>query len=386
VASFQVQALIILLVLLAASAWAILRMHVLGGGRELWARMRGRRARFLIYLSALGTAGGLGLLGMIWTVTEDVPDGGLVDAPLDAEIDPLGVTFPAQGPEPELVLRDLAGKRALFFVDNFQSQAEGTKLRRAINRWVLPEDVVVINVGDAPQVPSVALGMMEDKFLKYIRKEAKTPIYVDTAGALVDTYKLPRGHMGLLILGPDGAIELRHSGDADAARIEEIRTLIGAEEPPPPPPAPEFEHEGWNKARCAELPCVFVFLDQPVDRSDIPRIEGGYEGDDAFERAMQPGIRLAGLAAGDWKITGDKAQGLLIGKLTGITPEGWELTEQAPSLREAFHVAPDEAALIVVDAEGRLAFDKHGLVRFWEFGQAGEVLGLEARDVEMDEE
>ena len=182
---------------------------------------------------------------------------------------------------------------------------------------------------------------------------------------------------------------MRHSGDVDETRLEEIRVALGAQEPPAPEPAPDFSEAGFDKARCAEKPCVFVFLDQKVARKDIPRIEGGFDDEDSkkvWEQGLKPGIRLAGLATGDWKITGDKSQGLLIGEIEDLEAQGWETVKEAPLLREAFGVAPDEAALVVVDKEGRLAFHQTGLIRFWQLGQAGEILGLEASDVEDSDE
>ena len=92
------------------------------------------------------------------------------------------------------------------------------------------------------------------------------------------------------------------------------------------------------------------------------------------------------MATGDWKISGEKAQGLLVGELEGLEAEGWERVDAAPSLREAFGLKADDAALIVVDKEGRVAFKQVGLVRFWQLGQAGELLGLEARDMEGPDE
>ncbi len=349
----------------------------------------------------MGTGGriGLGLLvafdlvGLLavwwfWRTVEEVPEGGEVTAELDAEVDPLSVTFAAQGPLPALTLRDLKGKTAFFFVDDQSSNKEGTILRRAVNRWELPDSVVGFYVGDAPTLPAMLLPTMEEKFLGFMRGESPWPIYVDTEGAMVDTFKLPRGHMGFVILGPDGEIVLRHSGDLDEAKLETIREALGAKEPPPPPPAPDFSVAGFDKAKCAERPCAFVFLSQKVARTDIPRIEGGYEAEDAkdaFAQADKPEIRLATLLAGSWKLE-DKAYGLIVGELEGLETDGWEKVAQAPELRAAFEIPENENALVVVDTEGRTAFRAVGLVRMWQMGQAGGALGLEASDVQVDDE
>jgi hypothetical protein len=332
---------------------------------------------------------GLAAMALFWRPAEDVPDGGQVTEAIDAEVDPLDLVLPAQGPEPELRLRELAGKTAFFFVDNMESHKEGTSLRRAVNRWTLPEDVTGYYIGDAPQLPALMLPTIEKKFLGFMRQESLWPIYVDTRGIFVETFKLPRGHMGFLLLGPDGEIKMRHSGDLDEAKLDEIRLALAAEEPPEPEPAPEFSEAGFDRARCADKPCVFAFLDQKISRKDIPRIEGGFEHEESakvWEQGLKPGVRLAGMATGDWKISGEKAQGLLVGELEGLEAEGWERVDAAPSLREAFGLKADDAALIVVDKKGRVAFKQVGLVRFWQLGQAGELLGLEARDMEGPDE
>ena len=92
------------------------------------------------------------------------------------------------------------------------------------------------------------------------------------------------------------------------------------------------------------------------------------------------------LSTGEWKITGDKSQGLLIGQIENLDADGWERVDEATQLRSAFDIGANEAALVVVDREGRLAFREKGLLRFWQIGQAGRLLGLEGRDMEEREE
>lgn len=307
-------------------------------------------------------------------------------------VDHLAVKFRAQGPMPELTLRDLEGKTAFFIIEGKESMqsSEGLQLKRAINRWRYPENVVGFMIGDADGAGLLAK-KIEDTIVKHMRDETKWPIYLDFDGAMLSTFKLPKGHLGLVVLGPEGEILLRHSGEADEAKIVEIREVLGGTEPAAPPEAPDFSIAGLDRVSCREKGCIFVFLAEPLARADVPGIEGGFEGDtdETFERGKRPDVRNVGLVRGGWDIEGTGIQGVVIGELNDLDVEHFEVLEAAPELREAFDVGEDEAAMVIVK-DDRIAFLEKGRIPFWKFGIAGDVLGIEAKDpgeaAEGDEE
>jgi hypothetical protein len=264
--------------------------------------------------------------------------------------------------------------------------SEGLQLKRALNRWKYPETVVGFMIGDADGAGLLAK-KIEDTIVKHMRDESQWPIYLDFDGAMLSTFKLPKGHLGFVVLGPAGEILLRHSGDADAAQLEEVRRLLGASEPAAPPEAPEFSVAGLDRVTCREKGCILVFLDGPLARADIPGIEGGWEGDtaEAFERGKQPNVRNIGLVRGGWDLEGTGIRGLVVGKLTDIDIDEFEFVESAPELREAFDIGEDEAAVLVVK-DDRIAFLEKGRIPFWKFGLAGDVLGIQAKDPSEDDE
>lgn len=298
------------------------------------------------------------------------------------EVDHLAIKFRAQGPLPELTLRDLAGTTAYFVIQGKESMqaSEGKHLSRALNRWVYPEKVQGYWIGDADGMGLFAK-KIEDSFVKHMRDESQWPIYLDFDGAMIETFKLPKGHTGFLVLGPDGEILLRHSGNADEAKIEEIRQALGAEEPPPAPPAPEFAAGDFDLESCNEKGCILVFLDGKLSRSQVPGIEGGYEGEDEdrWELGRQPNIRNVGMVIGGWDLEANGVKAGIVGECEGLENEGAEILGPSPELREAFGVGADEACMVVVKG-GQLSFLERGKIEFWKFGQVGDVLGIEAKD------
>ena len=223
---------------------------------------------------------------------------------------------------------------------------------------------------------------MARKYLDFFRKEAKFPIFIDFAGAMLRVFKLPKGHHGFVVLGPDGEVLARKSGGMKGAELEELRALLRAELPPPPPPAPEFSVGGLTKDSCTDRPCVLVFLGEPVEKSQIPGIEGGFEGETeaGMELLNRPHVRLAASAI---KMDLKGAHGVVIGKL-GATAEQWTVVEASPPAREAFGLEPDETAMIIVDEQGRLAMDARGLVPMWMWGEAADLSGAELMPEDKD--
>lgn len=282
---------------------------------------------------------------------------------------------------PDLELSKQRGFTSFYVIVGMRTpKEEGIQLNRALNRWQYPDDVKGYIVGDAE-----GAGMfrnMARKYLDFFRKEARFPIFVDFAGAMLRVFKLPKGHHGFVVLGPDGEVLVRKSGGMKGAELDELRTLLRAELPPPPPPAPEFSVGGLTKDSCTDRPCVLVFLGQPVEKSQIPGIKGGFEGDTEAGMALldRPHVRLAASAI---KMDLKGAHGVVIGKLAAEAKQ-WTLVEEAPAVREAFGLEPDETAMIIVDEQGRLAMDARGLVPMWMWGEAADLSGAELMPEDKD--
>lgn len=294
-----------------------------------------------------------------------------------------------QGPEPTIRLGELRGKRVFLMIEGRESMSggEGRDLRRALHRWQLPEDVVGFAVGDAPGGAAMMKRKIEREFVGPMREEMKWPVYVDFGGNFTDTFELPRGHFGLVVLDADGDVVFRHAGDADAAKVEEIKAVLDAREPEPGPAAPDFAVGGVTNEACRPRGCVLVFLTRKVARKEIPGLErGGFEGemDEAFQQIKKPSVRLARILAADWEA--DQREGLagvIVGEGAGWSVEGWPFVAiDAPGVaeaREAFDLG-DEAALVIIDGEGRTAFVERGRIPFWKLTVAADILDIKPKE------
>ncbi|MCA9683666.1 MAG: hypothetical protein KC457_15805 [Myxococcales bacterium] len=347
-------------------------------------------------LKIVGLALGVVILGLgtaAWSMlrVEEIPE---ELEQLDPEVAIADLTLSAQGPMPAVRLGDLKGKKVFLLIEGRESMSggEGRLLRRALHRWVLPEDVLGYSVGEAPAGAAVMKGKIENEFVGPMRDELRWPIYVDFGGDMSGAFSLPQGHLGLVILDEQGEVLLRHAGDADEAKIEEIRVALGASEPEPGPPAPAFTLGELDAQRCAEQRCVLVFLDETVARSDIPGLkEGGFEGDmqASFKQIKKPSVRLASILAGDWgeqrKEHEDELQaiaGVVVGEGVGWEVEGWPFVAdegEAAAVRGLFGIAEGQAAMVIID-HGKQAFVAEGRIPFWKLSLAADVLGLEARE------
>ncbi|HLT37622.1 MAG TPA: hypothetical protein VK034_15120 [Enhygromyxa sp.] len=318
----------------------------------------------------------------MWPSVEPIPE--VLDE-IDPEISIADLQLEAQGPVPAVRLGDLQGKTVYLLIEGKESMTggEGKQLRRALHRWRLPEDVIGFSIGDAPAGAAVMRGKIEREFVGPMRDELKLPIYVDYGGSFTDAFSLPKGHLGLVILDAEGQVAFRHAGDPGAEQLDEIARLLRAEEPPPGPPAPSFEVGALSNQACAGKPCVLVFLDAKVARSEIPGLEeGGFEGEmkESFEQIKKPSIRLARILAADWAAEDRTAiRGVVVGEGEGWSVDGWEFVPEAPAAREAFGIG-EAAAMIIIDDQGRLAFAEHGLIPFWKLSLAADILGIEPKE------
>lgn len=300
-----------------------------------------------------------------------------------AVADPQALVIPGSGGLPDLKIADLRGKTAYLVVEDRESMQarESKKMARALNRWVYPPDVTGVSIGDAEGFELLATKVEE--ILGGVRPELRVPLYIDYKGAFLKTFALPRGHVGLVVLGPDGKVLMRHSGPCDDAKIAELKALLRAEEPVPPP-APDFQVGPADNAACKGKACVVAFLSEPVKKADIPGIEGGYEGADNAANAAQgrkPSVRLASLAReSDEKLDPAKAIAVIVGDASGLELKKWTAVGSASEARAAFGIPEGEAGLVVIDADGKLAVRETGLVQLYKVGRVSDLIGVDIGD------
>lgn len=299
------------------------------------------------------------------------------------ERSPDEVVLSSVGHGPDLRLAELRGQTSVIVFEGIQSMRteQGKEVNRALNRWILPDGVRGYIAWDGE-----GMRVFEDKataFVGFFAEELRFPIHVDWEGEMVDVFKLVKGHHGLVVLGPTGDVLLRKSGGLQGTELDDLRTLIGAQEPPEPPPAPQFELAGLDLERCRGRSCLFVFLGKPVARGDIPWIEDGFEGGrtECFERMRRPEIRLASSVL---RVPIKRSHGVLVGQTEGLDPKGWVTVPDDPDARQAFGIGPDESALVVIDAEGRLAFRETGFIPMYRWTLAIDPTGEEILREDQD--
>ena len=325
-----------------------------------------------VVLAVLGAAVTVVAVGA-WSFlrVEDIPE----------ELEPIGdpdsIAIAGVGSQPSLDVAKLRGKTAFFVWVGVQSwgSEEGRKLNRALNRWILPESSVGFVVFDAE-----GLGFLQEKSTQYMEafgQETRYPIYGDFDGQFRNVFKLPRGRHGFVVIGPQGDVLMRHSGGFQAAtELDEVRELLGGQEPAPGPPVPQFELGALSTDACADKPCALLFLGEPVSKSDIPGIDGGFDGEDEAEWAQmkKPAVRMAGSAL---KLPlGDAALGAIVGRTEGLDHTGWTHVDEAPEVAAAFDIAPGETVWLVL-RDGRVAFREEGVVPYYEVSLFADAIGIE---------
>ena len=343
--------------------------------------MASKKRRILSALVGVITLGVGAVAWAMWPEVDDIPE----QLPeLSGEISIPDLSLDAQGSLPALRLGDFQGKTVFVMLEGRESMSggEGKELHRAIHRWELPEGVVGFSVGEAPAGAMLMRDKIENEFLGPMQAEMKLPIYVDYGGKFREAFELPAGHLGFAILDPSGETVFRHAGDADEQTLAEIQDLLGASEPAPGPAAPAFALGELDNTACLGHACALIFLDAKVARSEIPGLEeGGFEGDmeASFEQIRQPSIRLAGMMARDWDTeTRAAVAGVIVGEGEGWEVEDWPFVAAAPEARAAFELG-DEAAMVLLDDQGRVMFSETGVIPFWKLMLAADLLGIEPK-------
>ncbi len=278
----------------------------------------------------------------------------------------------------DLSLGDQRGHLTYLVIDSKESMQahEARSLDDALDRWVWPDGPVGFAIGDAE-----GLGVLRfkiDDIVRQIRRETRLPLYVDYDGKMIHAFKLPKGHTGVVVLGPDLDVRYRHSGPMTDAELAALREVVGAREPPPPPPAPAFAIGPMSSESCRGKACAIAILAARVDKQRVPYIKGGYHGDDgqAAKLFEDPSTRLVGVLA-DVKPAPEFARAMLLGD-TDVDLPGWDRggddDRAAADARRVFDVPEGEAALVVVDAQGRVAFRGVGRIPLYKFGPVADLL------------
>lgn len=314
------------------------------------------------------------------------------------DIDPMSIVIPGGSGMPDLKLADHKGKTVYLILGDRESMQarESKEFDRALNRWTYPPDVVGFAIGDAEGFKLLA-GKIEE-MLGAMRPEMRLPLYIDFDGAITRAFKLPKGHTGIVVLGPDGALKLRHSGPPKPKDkiltpeddiIARLKLALRAEEPALTP-APAFKVGDLDNAACAGKTCLFVFLGAPVKKTDMPGIDGGFDGgmEESMKKLQDPSIRLAGLAFDlEEKIAKDKDNALadkvrpaLVGTLDGLELKHWTTLAEAPEARAQFSIPVDQAALVAIDPNGNLALRELGVVPMYKLGRVSELLDIDLGD------
>lgn len=323
----------------------------------------------------------VGLLAwMLRSRAEEIPE--VLPAIDVAEADPQKLVIPGSGGLPDLVLADLKGRTVYLIVEDRESMAarESSAMSRAMARWRYPESVSGFAIGDAEGFRLLA-GTIE-KFITPMRAELRLPLYIDYEGAVTKTFKLPKGHVGVVVLGPDGEVVYRHSGKMSPDEIERLRAVLGATVPEPVP-APAFKAGPLDNDTCRGRTCALAFLGGPLSRKDIPGGKEGFDGDadESREQFAKPDVRLGAIVIdSDAKLDTGRVRALLVGGIDGAALKRWETVADAPEARAAFEIPPGEAALVVVDPQGNIAMRELGRLPLYKFGVLSELIGVELSD------
>lgn len=344
-------------------------------GRRRWLKLAATIVGLLVVVAGVAA----------WRLfrVEDIPD----ELP-QMEVETVDLTVESLTGDPPLHLGEANGKTTFIVVigpgGGGDNKKEGQALNRALNRWIFPDTTQGFIVADA-EGAGLFSGMVED-FVRFFEKESRFPIYVDFEGEVIKTFKLVKGHHGFVVLGPEGQVLMRQSGGLEGAALDELRDVLGAQEPPTPEAAPDFAVGPLNARSCDPRPCAIIFLGDTVARTDVPGVEDGFDGDreEGFAQIDKPHVRLAATAM---KMDLQGAPGVLVGEVSGLheLPKmGWTQVDDAPQARAAFGLEPDDTAFIVVDREGRLAFCAVGLVPMYKWGTAADLLGAEVMPDEDD--
>ncbi len=304
------------------------------------------------------------------------------------------LTLPGDSGLPDFKLADKTDKTVFIVVGDRESQGTGEQKARnlALNHWLFPDHVEGIIVGDVKGFELFKSKILE--IMGMIRPELRYPMYVDFKGDVFETFHLPRGHAGTAVI-QNGKVVFRHAGVMEPDKIEELRKLLQASEPPTPD-APDFTLGELTRESCKGKVCLIATLPNPVPLSEIPELEGGFEGDhtQVFEQMKRPEIRVASLVAKIDAELKDASQfgGVLVGETPNVTYKHVKLVSPADveqtttGIKIALGLPLDVPTMIIINPEGKVVLAEHGMLPMYKLGRVGELLGIELDGQKHDED
>lgn len=330
--------------------------------------------KVLLGLGVLGLAAGAGA----WMLLQPEPIPAELP-PLPAE--PRPIVIPGTQGASDLDFASLRGKTVFFVLVGAWTagSTEGVALDRALNRWIYPPSTEGFIIGDARGLG--LFGSRIEASMDHFAREQRFPLYVDYEGVFAETFALPRGHHGFVVLGPAGEVLHRHSGDVPPETLGAIAEDLGAREPAGGPPAPAFEVGGVDREACRSRPCLFVFLGEPVGLEELPGGAGRFEGSEAERRAQLQIPKVRNLAMARRLRVDEPAIGVLVGRAPPeVELDGWRRAEDEDgAAARALGVDPGAPAVVLVEG-GAIAFSASGVIPLYQWGFLADRLGSELDD------
>ncbi len=336
-----------------------------------------RLGRIGLLLAIVLSASALGLY--VWLRPEPIPE--QLPPP---SVRAGGLELPG---DPPLRLADLRGTPSVFIVAGpFSAEStEGQRIDRALGRWVLPDSTQAFVIGDL-----VGLGLLRgkvDELLARLAPEMRFRMVPDYEGAFADAFGLPHGHHGLVVLNPQGEPIFRKSGDLSVQDVETVRHLLGANEPAVGPPLRSLP-SALTKDACDAMPCAFVLAARAVKRTEIPGIEGGFEGEREarFAQMRDPDIRLLRTL---WNARTPDVAPTFVGMIGTVdaslqTEPGyanWQTISPSDeaTLRAALSISAETSALVIVH-KGHVVMHETGVIPLYKWGRVADLLAIEIND------
>lgn len=330
-------------------------------------------------LSGLALLAFAALLHALGARVDPIPD---QLPPVDPSVDVAALTLPGQRDLETLRLGDLRGRVVVLFLADQGAvmSLEGSGLRNALARWSLPDDVVGVEVAGMMDLPGFLRGQLE-KMMGTIAAEWRFPMYLDYGGTFAEAFRIPKGHVGTVILGRSGEVLLRLAGDATVVERDQIQRLLGASEPPPAPRAPDLTDLAPSldpslDHALDEAPgeLLLIFLDRPVRTAELMN-----SGMMAMASALpDPSLRLLHQFAHAFDLRGSTRL-IVVGELVGSAPWAAGRVADRSALRTRLSIPEGEAAIVAIDRDGSLVGREHGKVALWKISLIAEAIGATPR-------
>ena len=121
-----------------------------------------------------------------------------------------------------------------------------------------------------------------------------------------------------------------------------------------------------------------LFLDRPVARTDIPGIEGGFEGEDeaVWKQFEIPAFRMVSSSL-KLNLSG-KAKGVVVGEVDDFEFPGWSTVPPADGVAAATALgAPTGETTLMILKGGTVVFSASGFMPMYRLGEVSDLLEVE---------